>query len=50
MRRKLLLAKHVGYVFYGPQERASGGLDPGLERGLTRVYENTGVTIYQVGK
>lgn len=45
-KRAWLYEHGIRYVYYGPDERAMGGVDPGLR--LRTVYENGRVTIYAV--
>jgi hypothetical protein len=47
-QRKLLSEYGVGYVFYGPAERALGDFSPGDVPYLQQVYENDGVRIFEV--
>jgi uncharacterized membrane protein len=47
-RAGLLREENVNYIFYGPGERALGRFDPGLEPGLSVVYENGQVKIFGV--
>lgn len=45
-KRAWLTQKEIRYVYVGPEERAWGGVDPGL--GLRTVYDKEGVTVYEV--
>lgn len=38
----------VGYIFYGPQERALGKWEPGQQDGFTEIYNANDYIIYQV--
>jgi hypothetical protein len=45
-KRDWLASRGIRYVYYGPIERSVGVVDDSL--GLTKIYEENGVTIYAV--
>ncbi|MFM8322083.1 MAG: hypothetical protein ACKOC5_14320 [Chloroflexota bacterium] len=45
-RRDFLRSRGVGYVFYGPEERALGGWDPHTAGYLYRVYQSVGYEVF----
>jgi len=48
VRRGIIEAHHVTYVFYGPRERALSGSRLEIPPMLSEAYANPGVTIYRV--
>jgi uncharacterized membrane protein len=49
-RMRLLREYKVGYVFWGPEERALGDWDPGAVDYLEPVYDQDGYGIWKVGR
>lgn len=47
-RQRLLADYAVGYIWFGPREKALGTFDPGSVRYLVPIYDGNGITLFAV--